>query len=238
MRNFDWKITEISILTFNQWASTLRLFESLFKNTLNEYRVVTVFDNNSTDETRTELNKYSDEVNIIHNKENIGFGPGHNLVIRKSHADYIVIMNNDIEVPKNWLNDLITVAESDKQIGLVSPINRTGRRLILGGKLTEGGNGKHVHKGEGIELDWLQASCLLVKKEVFDRIGLFDEQFEMGYYEDVDFCLRAKEAGFKLVCAENVIIEHYEGVTSKPFGLKKYQEINREKFVKKWMGKL
>jgi len=56
----------------------------------------------------------------------------------------------------------------------------------------------------------------------------------MGYYEDVDFTLRAKEAGFKCVLASGVTIDHYEGVTSKASGLKKFQDINRKKFIEKW----
>jgi len=228
---------EVSILCYNQWASTLRLLKSLIKNTNYDCKI-TVVDNASTDETLEKLNEFYLNNNIheiIVNKENLGFAKGHNQVINKSKADYICLLNNDVEVPENWLEKLIIEAKLDDNIGLISPVNRTQGRLIIGGQLFKDGNGKHLHIGDkNEEIDWLQFSCVLIKKKVINLIGVLDEQFSPGYYEDVDYCLRVKESGFKLVCSPNVIIEHYDGVTSKPTGLKKYQEINKEKFIEKW----
>jgi len=224
---------EVSILVYNQWASTLRLFKSLFKNTKYDNLKITVFNNNSTDETRSGLEKYADKISIIHSNKNIGFGPGHNKVSAQSNADYLLVLNNDVEVPLNWLSNLVEIAEADKNIGILSPINRTRGQLILGARLRKDGKGERVYKGEATKLDWLQGSCLLMRKEMIEEIGLFDEDFEIGYYEDVDLCIRAKKAGYGMVCTDNVIIEHHDGVTSKPHGLKKYQEINRQKFILK-----
>jgi len=230
---------EVSILVYNQWASTLRLLKSIQKNTHYYNRKITIVDNASTDETPQKLKLfYLNEVvqSVIRNNENIGFPKGHNQIIKASNADYICLLNNDVEVPENWLRDLINEAEEDEEIGMIAPINRTQGRLIIGGKLFKDGTGKHLHEEDRgkEEIDWLQFSCVLIKRDVIKFIGNLDEDFSPGYYEDVDACLRAKEAGFRLICSPNVIIEHYDGVTSKSAGLKKYQEINRIKFIQKW----
>ena len=225
---------EISILVYNQWASSKRTFASLIKNTNYKNCLITVLDNGSTDETSEGLKNYG--FKVITNKENVGFGPGHNQVMKESQADYICLLNNDIEVEPNWLTKMVEVAESDELIGLVAPLNRTRGDLIIGGMLRRDGSGYHLYVNSlgKQEPDWLQASCLLVKRALINEIGYFDELFQMGYYEDVDYTLRARMAFFKPVVAANVLVEHYEGVTSKASGLKKFQEINRKKFVGKW----
>lgn len=230
---------EISILCYNQWASTLRLLKSLVRCTKYSEYSVTVVDNASDDETSKGLIEWK-EKGIVHkiitNEENIGFAKGHNQVMKSSNADYFCLLNNDIEVSEKWLEKLIKIISKNILIGMITPVNRTRGQLIIGGHLLYSGHGKLLYEEDRgkKKIDWLQASCLLIKRELVNKIGYFDEQFSPGYYEDVDLCLRAQRAGYLLECAKNVIVEHYEGVTSKSSGLKKYQEINREKFRTKW----
>ena len=229
------KSVDICIFVHNQLASTLRLFKTLFKYTP-VYNKIIVVDNCSTDNTQEELKRYLDKIEVITNDKNLGFAGGNNLVMKNSKADYVCLLNNDTEMFPDWLEKLVNVAESDEKIGLVSPLNRTREKLIIGGKLLTNYKGILLYlENKDNEVDWLQASCLLIKSKVIQTVGLFDEIFDMGYYEDVDFCLRVKEAGFKLVWTPDVIINHYEGVTSKSLNLKeKFMEINRKKFMEKW----
>jgi len=117
---------EISILVYNQWASSRRAFNSLIRGTKYENHSITVLDNASTDGTHDNLKSF--DFKVITKEKNIGFGPGHNEVMKASTADYLCLVNNDIEVSPGWLDEMVRVAEFDPAIGIVAPINRTNKR--------------------------------------------------------------------------------------------------------------
>lgn len=221
---------ELSIFVYNQWEKTLRLLNSIKENTSYSNYKITVIDNGSTDQTVNELKNHP-ETNPIF-KENLSFAVCNNFVLDGSKADYVCVITSEVEVSKDWLLNLVKKMEIDEDIGIISPVKKNDENLIIGGKLRDDATCinlfERVRNREVIE--WFHSCCFLIRKDVINKIGLFDERFQVRYYEDIDFCIRVKEAGFKLVCPQDIVISFYDDELPE---LKYNQEENRVLFVEK-----
>lgn len=178
----------------------------------------------------------------IRNAKNEGFPIAVNQGIRAAHGEIIVILNNDTIVTPHWLEYL---AEHLKYADMVGPVTNSisGPQKIDTHILSTGGEflefAEELHQEKRLQsTPWhrLVFFCVAIKREVIDKIGLLDEQFSPGNFEDDDFCLRAVEAGFRLVIADDVFIYHYGSQTHKALNLdyKKLLETNQAKFEAKW----
>lgn len=173
---------------------------------------------------------------LIKNKENLGFSGGNNVGIRyalQQGADYVVVLNNDTLVDKNLITELLKVAESDKKIGIVVPKiyfakgqeyhkNRykeeeKGRVIWYAGGVMDWNNIIGSHRGVDMvdngqfdtveQTEFATGCCMLLKKEVLDTVGLFDEKYFL-YYEDADLSTRVKRAGYKIIYAPKAYLWH------------------------------
>ena len=163
---------------------------------------------------------------LIKNKKNYGFAGGSNIGIRFSlevlNPEYILLLNNDTVVPQDFLEELVKVAR-DERVGIVGPkiyyydyngrsdvISFTGEDIISWrGKGLRYGS-REIDRGQWdrpFEPDKIEGSCMLVKKEVFKKIGFFDKGYFFSY-EEADFCIRAKKAGFKIKYCPTARIWH------------------------------
>lgn len=128
-------------------------------------------------------------------------------------------MNNDTVVSRGWLKGLTAVFERDMQIGLVGPVsNAVGneQRIDIASEglaeiLEEGRRWSTMSRGGIFETDMLSFFCVATRRDVIERVGLLDEAFGLGYYEDDDYCIRTRKAGYRLVCAEDVFVCHSGG---------------------------
>jgi GT2 family glycosyltransferase len=183
---------------------------------------------------------------FIQNKENLGFAEGNNVGIRyalEDGADYIMILNPDTLVDKNLLIQLIKVAESDKKIGILGPKiyfasgfeyhkerykdSERGRVIFYAGGEIDWDNVLSKHRGvdevdkgqyEKIEeTDFVTGCAMMIKREVFEKIGFFDKNYFL-YWEDSDFCQRAKKAGYKIVYVPLGLVWHLDAGSSKVGG--------------------
>lgn len=182
---------------------------------------------------------------IIRNEQNLGFPVAVNQGIKAAQGEIIVILNNDTLVTPGWLDHL---DEHLKTFDIIGPVSNyvSGPQKIEVGIYTipDGLNSQAAkiyseNQGRAIPFHRLVFFCVVIKKEVINKIGLLDEQFSPGNFEDDDFCLRAVEAGFKLGIAQDVFIHHYGSVTHKSLDLD-YQTlmaINLAKFQQKWPQK-
>lgn len=218
------KKVEIVILNYNNWKDTLECIKSLLKINYSNYSIVLV-DNASTDNSYQLLIETFPKLNIIKSKINGGYAHGMNLGINyalKTGADSIVILNNDTIVTENFLTNLMITAYSQEKIGIVSPkvgyISQEDKLYCGGGnfsKLKCSGVAKYQGKSfkkyatENRELNFAEGCCLLVKKEVFEKIGLFEEKFFM-YFEDVEFSERVTKY-FKVLFCSDAVIYHKSG---------------------------
>ena len=260
------KIT-IIILNYNGKKHTLECLDSVYKvKKLKAYKVeIIVVDNGSDDGSVKAVAAKFPQAKLINNKENLGFAEGNNVGIDyalKSGADFIMLLNNDTLVDKDFLIELIKGFRNNKDIGVASPkiyfapgfefhkdkYSKTERGKVIwyAGGLLDWLNilGSHrgvdeVDKGQyqkAIETDFCTGCCMLIKKQVFEKIGLFDKKYYL-YWEDVDFCIRAKKAGFKVFYLPQAFMWHKNAAASEGVGGKTsvyYQTRNRALFALKY----
>lgn len=232
------KKVSIIILNFDGTKDTLACLESIQKLQVTNYSLqVVVVDNGSEEEFRIHDSGFKiKEIKIIRNEKNLGFSGGNNVGIRyalEHSSDYVVILNNDTQVDKNLIVELLKVAESNKKIGIVSP-----KIYFAKGHEFHKSRYAEVEKGKviwyaGSNMDWSNiigshvgvdkvdhgqyedsgntelatGCCMMVNREVLESVGLFDEKYFL-YYEDADISVRAKKAGYKIMFAPKAFLWH------------------------------
>jgi len=201
-----------------------KCLSSFFAKTLNPKSKVVVVDNASTDGSVEMLQSNFPEVELIKNVENTGFSHANNQGIRYalSHrAACILLLNNDVEINDGkWLENLTNVLESDIKIGIVGckllypngKIQHAGGIINLTGGHNRGECEEDTGKYDKIEfLKFVTGAVLLVRSEVVQKIGILDEGFTPLYYEDVDWCVRARRYGYKVAYSPNPTLIHHCG---------------------------
>ncbi len=241
-------LTSIIILTHDQLEYTMLCIESIQKHTHVPYELIIV-DNGSTDGTVEYLKDLrSRYINIktIFNKENLGYAMGNNMGFSASEGRYLIIMNNDVIVTENWLSGLLHVAEDVPDAGIVGPMTNytAGEQKVSDvhcksiSEIEEFANSFKDENGiSATNTGRVIGFCMLIKREVIQKIGGFDPRFGLGNFEDDDFCLRVAIAGFKIVIANFVFVYHYGGVSFSTIGGGKYRallEYNWKRLSKKW----
>ena len=249
-------LVSIIIPVFNQIKYTKLAIESIQKFTNVPYEIIVV-DNASTDETKDYLSSLSatagEVVKVIANPQNYGFPKAVNQGIALSRGEYIVVLNNDVVVTDKWIERLIDHIIDDPTIGIVAPMSNyvSGLQKLDGVEkfyLKEGEVDEisllkfsedlyHKNKGQKIIFPRVAGLCMLIKRNVIETIGGFDERFSPGNFEDDDFCLRAVLAGFKVVIAKDVFIHHFGSKSFTANGREKYVHLlkrNEKIFVEKW----
>ncbi|MBK7105841.1 MAG: glycosyltransferase family 2 protein [Ignavibacteriae bacterium] len=244
------KIT-IIILNWNGLNDTLECLESLKKIDYENYEIIVVDNNSSGNDVEIIEEKFGACIKkIIVSSENIGFSGGNNLGIKyalENGADFILLLNNDTIVESDFLVNLSDTLNKYENIGISAPlINYFDKKSIVwtvGGKISKirGSGFAYSNENENQiekknrEVTFASGCCLLIKKEVFEKIGMLDEKFFL-YVEDTDFCFRTIKAGFKIIINPNSKIYHKVG-NSTSMNLKQiplyYETRNRLYFAKK-----
>lgn len=215
---------DIIIPVWNELQYTRRCIESIQPNTKIPYRLILV-DNGSDNETRNYLQQLAQQngnITLIRNKENLGFVKAVNQGLRESNAPYVCVVNNDTVVTDGWLSRLMDLAEGRPEIGLVTPQSESPGRLTV----DEYAKLLALKKGEHIETNQCLWFCVLVKREVIDKVGYLDEIYGMGGFDDADFAMRAHKIGYKCTTACDAYVYHVWHASFKKAG-------NREKLVKR-----
>jgi len=230
---------DIIIPVWNQLDFTRKCIESVFKNTDYAFHLIIV-DNGSNWPTKEHLDKLArdrkDAVTLIRNEKNLGFIKASNQGIRQSRASYVCFLNNDTQVSEGWLKEMIRVAEAEEDIGIVNPNSNTlGCKPKRAETLDSLTKRLKSYTGEWSELALATGFCMLVKRKVIQKVGLFDEIYGMGTFEDADFSKRAQGIGYLCVCARAAYVYHQERrsfIRFKRFN----QDFNRNQqiFSSKW----
>ena len=222
------KKVSIILLNWNNWNETKECLESLRNVDYPNFEVLVV-DNGSNEGERKELRRfkvYDLRFKILWNANNLGFAGGNNVGIKYAleyGADYVMLLNNDAIAAPDFLTELVKAAASDSSLGILgSRIYKYGTDEVVfdGGKinlwLTKG---EHVTSYElrvtsyGI-VDYITGAAMLIKKEVVEKIGLMREEYFL-YYEDVDWCIRARRAGYKCMLVPTSKVWHKVSATNK-----------------------
>ncbi len=245
----------IIILNWNGKKDTIECLESLKHITYPNYELLLV-DNGSTDGSVECFRERYPGMEIIENSENLGFAEGNNVGIRmamEKGVDYVLLLNNDTVVDPEFLGELVKVVEGDEMIGFAGPLvyyyNYNGRKDIIthaGGKLDMWkGNSYSVGRNKiddgrykkVKEVDYVEGSCILIKKDLINRIGLLDPVF-FTYWEETDWCMRGYRAGFKSVFVPDAKIWHKVARSNKNGIREFYMVRNKIWFMKKYASKL
>ena len=219
----------VSILNFNGKKNTLACLESLKNLNIKDFRItIVVEDNGSKEEFDVKSGFITDiPLVVIKNEKNLGFSGGNNVGIKyalDNGADYVLILNNDTYVDKNFILELLNAAEKDENIGILVPKiyfapgfefhkerykkNELGKVFWYAGGEMDWDNVIGHHRGVDEvdhgqydkieETEFATGCCMMIKKEVFERVGKFDYKYFL-YYEDSDLSKRSKKQGFKIM---------------------------------------
>lgn len=212
---------------------------------------VIVVDDDSPDNTASLLARVVN-LKVVRNEVNLGFTRSCNVGVAASSGEYIVLLNNDTEVRAGWLEELVATAEADPRVGVVGAklLYPDGTLQEAGGIIWTDGSGMNYGRDERAgdgkyqylrEVDYCSGACLLVRRELLDRIGGLDERYAPAYYEDTDLAFAARRLGYKVVYQPAAEIIHLEGGshgTDLAVGTKQFQLVNRVQFVEKWAEEL
>lgn len=240
----DIRFTSIILLTHNQLDCTKLCIESIRKFTPKGQYEIIVVDNNSTDGT-IEYLKSQENLRVIYNDYNAGFPKGCNQGIEIAKGDSILLLNNDTIVTPNWLNNLDKALYSSEDIGVVGAISNScsnGQAINVIyqniDEMIDFANLLNMQDStDKYELkQYLVGFCYLVKKSVIDKVGVLDERFTPGNFEDNDLSLRILLEGYKLLLCRNVFIHHFGSATfsSNMQGYINVYCSNKNKFDDKW----
>jgi len=236
-------LATILILSYNTWPLTIRTIENIKRHTYTPYKIL-VIDNGSTDGTTVYL-RADPQIYHIENTCNLGFGRGFNIGLELIDTPYFVLCNSDIVVTKNWLKRMITHIDLDEKLACLGPRSN----YVSGPQRVESPDYKDLqalqeyaktfYEKAGTVLTYHQRIvffCTLFKSIVLKHVGLLDERFEIGNFEDDDYCMRILGRGAKCAFDNSVFIHHYGSQTfiKNKLDYKKIMEKNKERFLKKW----
>lgn len=246
-------IVSIIILCYNKVEFTIACIEKLLSVTPANLFELVIVDNNSSDTTRQFLldlrQKISNpRINLLINNENLGFVGGNNQAAKIAKGKYLVLLNNDTLPQEGWLEALIRVVEQDPAVGAVGAklVYPDGRLQEAGGIIYNDASGCNYGKFQNPnlppynyirEVDYCSGACLLIRADLFRELGGLDTRFAPAYYEDTDICFAFRDLGYKVMYQNEAVVEHFEGATAGTdinSGAKRYQEVNRTKFIEKW----
>jgi GT2 family glycosyltransferase len=245
------ELASVLLLCHNKLEYTRQSVAALRRNTAPELYELVVIDNASTDETPQFLNQIADEmpsVKIVRNSENLGFIGGNNRGAEVASGQYLFFLNNDTQVQPGWLEPLTNLMAQDSTVGAIGSklVYPDGRLQEAGGMIFCDGSGWNYGKFDDPndpeynyirEVDYCSGAALMVRADLFRAMGGFDVLFDPAYWEDTDLCFAVRRAGYRVLYHPASVVVHYEGVTNTTnvqTGRKRYQEINRPKFMRKW----
>ncbi|MBL8820637.1 MAG: glycosyltransferase, partial [Planctomyces sp.] len=236
----DFGTTSIVIVTFNQLWFTQQCVDSLITRTDEDVELIFV-DNGSTDGTPEYLSTIPN-ARVLLNRDNRGFAAAVNQGIEVCTGDQVLLLNNDCIVTTGWLSGLLEALYDNSQNGLVGPVSNcvSGEQQIAVSYedlSSLDGFAWQCRQDRRLTLtDRLVGFCLLIRRSVIDQIGLFDERFEVGCFEDDDFCRRATGRGFNALIVHSVFVHHFGSVTFRGagFDLSEVLARNQQLYLEKW----
>jgi GT2 family glycosyltransferase len=238
----------IIVVTYNKLDYTKMCLESIITNTEYPNYEIVIVDNASVDGSVEYIRNFKNShnnVKFIRNDNNLGFAVANNLGASVSNGDYLLFLNNDTIVTPGWLHRLLFHLNANPTVGMVGPVtNAIGNEAKVEIDYSKHADinyfaAKRAEKYAGIsfEIKVLALYCSLISQSLFHQLRGLDECYQIGMFEDDDLALKIQQAGLTLLCAEDVFIHHFHGVSFNQFENQELQQIfheNRKKFEQKW----
>jgi GT2 family glycosyltransferase len=239
--------TSIIILSYNDYEGTTgQCLAALSSDPDSASWQLIVVDNGSDAATRDALRAAQQRISalrVVFNEKNLGFAAGNNVGIRLAAGDVVVLLNSDTIAPPGTIGRLAARFQSDDILGMIGPVtNAAGNEQgiyttapSVEGKIEEGL--RYANRGgpEALDAHRLDFFCVAISRKALDRVGLLDEGFGRGYYEDFDYSLRVRQSGLKLAVAEDVFVYHRGGGTfaNMPAEARELLKRNKRRIVRK-----
>lgn len=237
----------IIIPVYNQWKYTYLCLASILENTSDVPYEIIIADDMSTDET-ININEYVSNIRVVRDGVNRGFLLNCNNAAACAKGEYLFFLNNDTNVQPNWLSSLVELMDSDSQIGMAGSklIYPDGRQQEAGGIIWNDASGWNFGRLDDPnkpeynyvkQVDYISGAAILVRHNIWNELGGFDERYVPAYFEDTDLAFSIRNLGYKVVFQPKSVIVHFEGIshgTDTNSGIKSYQLKNKEKFLHKW----
>ena len=226
-------LASIVIPVFNQCDYTIKCIKSLVENIdvsyfdrqNADYELIVV-DNASTDNTKEFLQTINGTVKIITNSENLGYLKACNLGVKKADGKYIVLLNNDTIIKPNWLENLIDFMQDNPLAGACGSkiLTKDGKIQEAGGVVLNnasslsfgiGKDADNIYCNKICEVDYCSSTSLCIRKNLWDRLGGFDEEsYSPTYYEDIDLCFAIRKEGYKVYYNPKSELYHYKNINA------------------------
>ncbi len=228
----------IIIVTWNSERYIRNCLDSIIRNAGKQQPEIILVDNNSSDHTVKVAEEQYAQVNLIRNRENLGYAQANNQGIENSQGEYLLLLNPDTEVFKNSLTLMIQFMEENPQAGALGPqlLNPDGTvqpscrefpryatllwefsglsKLFTKSKIFGHWRMGYFDFNKTREVDQPMGSCLLLRRKALNAVGVFDQDFPM-FFNDVDLCYRIKKAGWKIYFFPYAHILHHKGASTR-----------------------
>ncbi|MGA9422843.1 MAG: glycosyltransferase, partial [Rhodanobacteraceae bacterium] len=237
----------IIVPVFNQIAYTTACLRSLAEHAGAIAFEVIVVNDASNDATERRLGNVGG-LRIMRNIENVGFVGSCNAGAASARGEFVLFLNNDTVVTAGWLESLLRCFDEEPDCGLVGAklVYPDGRLQEAGGIVFNDGSAWNYGRFEDPldprfnfrrEVDYCSGAAIVLRRDVFDRLGGFDARYAPAYYEDTDLAFKTRAAGLKPFYESAATVVHFEGITGGTdtgSGIKRHQVINRDAFLAKW----
>ncbi len=259
MENFSGQRASVIILAYNKAEYTTRCLGSLLDTRWRPLEVV-LLDNGSTDETPALFDQFEEraketgvEVRTLRNSSNLGAATGRNQALEAATGQLVAFMDNDVVIRScDWIERLAESLASNERAGVVGPkliypfppflIQCAGAAVSKSGRVFFRGRGEPKDSPDfnrEEEVQCLISACWLMRREVVDEVGGLDEAYNPVQFEDIDFCYRARAAGWRVFYNPTAELYHFENVTTSgsPAINSPYQIVkNGLLFKRRWAG--
>jgi len=218
----------VAILTYNGLNYTRQFLQSVVETEYSNLEIY-IIDNHSTDGTCDYVKDKFPTVKLIELNDNEGYAGGYNTGLSQIEADYFVLLNQDVEVPVNWIKPIIEVMEKDTALAICQPkilaqknknlfeyagasggfIDTLGYPFCRGRifDVIEEDNGQYR---DSTECFWASGAAFFIRADLFKQIGGFDATF-FAHFEEIDLCWRVKNAGYKVAVVPGSYVYHVGG---------------------------
>lgn len=238
----------VIVVTYNNLDLTQACLRSIEEHSQYGRLEIIVVDNASSDGSPEYLEAWAsagENRRLILNEDNRGFAAANNQGLRAATGDYLVLLNNDTFVTPGWIRTMLGHLRRDRTVGLVGPVtNNIGNEAKIDiaykgmtDMLVRSAAYTQRHIGQTYPLRTAAFFCVMMPRSTFERVGLLDESFGRGFFEDDDYCRRIEKEGLRVVCAEDVFVHHHLSASFDKLKQSERQQLfedNKKLYEQKW----